>query len=75
MNYFRSPKTQNERKQYETEFEDWYDDDFDVSVDVKVRCKRKPKYLPSDWDDIRRAKDYDRSWKNNGKRKKSKQWM
>lgn len=60
--WYRSPRTTNERRQYEASLVD----DFAPAI----RAKRKAKRIVSAWDDIHNH--YDRTWKN---KKVKKQWM
>ena len=69
---FRHPRTHNECRNYEEFIEDdYYDDEFEINV--KVRGKRKPKSLPSFYDDMVFSDKNDRNWKK--KTHKRKQWM
>lgn len=58
--FFRHPQTSNEMRQfYKTTCNE-------LDVVIKIRGKRRPKHLPTAWDDIFRS-DQGRCWKHNRK--------
>ena len=59
-NYYRHPKTAQERRQA-------------MTCPELVRPRRRGKHLPTNWTDIPRTDADDRCWKNVKKRRR--QWM